>query len=926
MSCGVRGVLVWLGAVALLGARPLNAAAQEAAPAGPLGTIAGTVLDRSTGDPVIEAGVEVVGKGKTVRTDLDGRYTIRIAPGTYELRIFAPLFQGARLRTVVVRAGQLTTADASLLPSGQAGVEVVEVVAQAHKATEATQLLRRQKAAVVSDNVSAEVIKKSPDSDAAEIVQRVPAVTVVEDKFVFVRGLGERYTSAVLNGSRLPSTDPEKRVVPLDLFPAEFIESLSIIKSYTPDLPGDFSAGLVEIELREFPETRTLNLGLSTGGNSQTTFKRFRSYEGGTFDYFGAGAEFRELPGIFPEESVQFPPAPVQRRLVGSLRNIWGTEAITAAPNSGVNFSIGDSFGPFGITFGAAYTTEYKTRRDEIRRQVKNFDEIDAGVPGEDFLFDTSTFETRLGGVVSAAYKLTDNHRLTFRSLINRNSFDEVLTGRGRTTQTPDAQVDVTQLKYREEELAFGQLGGQHHWPWVDVDWRTALARTTQEVPDTRNVVYFLRPGQEPTFSNDSAGGLRVFTSLEEILTDSALDVTVPFTTRLPLTDVWSGLKAKLKFGPAYAFRDREYVPRLFRYFSNQSLPSEELLDPRNAGALYQFGEITQPRDNFAATQEIIGGYGMLDLPIVRDRLRFVGGVRMEYSLIRIDTFDDAANPQHLRKRNLDPLPGGNLIYSPRSDMNVRLSYSRSVSRPEFRELTPALIPPLRGERALVGNPDLVQFNVESWDLRWEWFFAPGELVSFGVFYKDLDQPIERVVGGTIGSQLFDTFENTGQAELKGFEFEGRKNLGFVSPWLRHLSLVTNATYVESDVEIPPEPGVVLPNRALQGQAPFIINAVLDYTHPDWGTARLLYNTTGARITSVGGGIVPDIFEERRDQLDAVLIVPLKRFGIPLTAKLAAENLLDDRFEFTQETDRGTLIQNEYTTGIKVSFGLSYAF
>ncbi|HVM97561.1 MAG TPA: carboxypeptidase regulatory-like domain-containing protein, partial [Candidatus Acidoferrales bacterium] len=220
-------------------ARPFAVRAQQAPdPTAALGTVSGRVLDKSTGDAIIEAGVEVIQNGKRARTDLDGKYTIKLPPGEYELRIFAPLYQGTRLQKVVVKTNDTTRADASLAPEGKASVEVVEVVAQANKAAEATQLLERKRSAVVSDNVAAETIAKSPDRTAADAVKRVPAVTIQNNKFVFVRGLGERYSSALLNGSRLPSTDPNKRVVPLDLFPAEFIESLNILKSYTPDLPG----------------------------------------------------------------------------------------------------------------------------------------------------------------------------------------------------------------------------------------------------------------------------------------------------------------------------------------------------------------------------------------------------------------------------------------------------------------------------------------------------------------------------------------------------------------------------------------------------------------------------------------------------------------------------------------------------------------
>ncbi len=294
-----------VGCLVFVALVPVGAVAQQApAPAAGIGTIAGQVLDASSGDPIIEAGVEVIGTGKTARTDLDGKFTVKVPPGTYQVRFFAPLYTGARLDRIVVQPDKVTKADVTLSSGGQAGVEVVEVVADADKAAERTQLLRRQKAPVVSDNIAAETIKKSPDSDAAEVVARVPAVTVKDDKFVVVRGLGERYSSALLEGSRLPSSDPSKRVVPLDLFPADFIESISIVKTYTPDLPGDFSGGLADIRLVEFPEKLSYNLGVSTGGNTEATFQDFDTYKGGGFDYFGFDQNVRSLPSLIPDRNL----------------------------------------------------------------------------------------------------------------------------------------------------------------------------------------------------------------------------------------------------------------------------------------------------------------------------------------------------------------------------------------------------------------------------------------------------------------------------------------------------------------------------------------------------------------------------------------------------------------------------------------------
>jgi outer membrane receptor protein involved in Fe transport len=277
-----------------------------------------------------------------------------------------------------------------------------------------------------------------------------------------------------------------------------------------------------------------------------------------------------------------------------------------------------------------------------------------------------------------------------------------------------------------------------------------------------------------------------------------------------------------------------------------------------------------------------------------------------------------------VRKKNTDVLPGVNLVYSPRSDMNVRAAWSKSVSRPEFRELSPVIFPEPRTFRSLVGNPDIVESHIKNYDLRWEWFFSSGQLVSFGLFYKTLSKPIEIGVA-PIGSDLIDRFRNAEDGELKGFEFEGRKNFGFVSPRLNYVNFQTNVAYIQSNVKVPIEgtDQQTSTERELQGQSPFVVNAAIEYAHPEWGTARLLYNTAGRRIVSAGASGLPDFFEERRDQLDAVFVLPLKPLlGWPITGKLSVENILNTPTEVTL----GGNTQRRFLTGTKFSIGFSYSY
>lgn len=972
MPCRVgRGAACWLLCLGLMIARSPRLAAQEPAPPAGRGAITGDVVDAATARPIVGATVQIEGQpAMRKRTDVSGRFRLFVAPGTYQVRISAPAYGVTTLRDVTVDAGATVRADASLKPeprrtAGKSGVEVLEVTADVTESTEATQLLKRKMAPTVGDSLGADAISKTPDSDAAEVVTRVPAVTIKDNKFIIVRGLGERYSSALLNGSRLPSTDPNRRIVPLDIFPADFIESLTIVKTYTPDLPGDFSGGLVDIRIAEPPTRLTYGASLSLGFNTETTFQDFDTYDGYAGDWFTLGDGPRSLPDIFdqvfPSNGSTAPSTTQMRALVNSLPDNWNITSTTAPPNLGFNASVGNSWGPFGFNLAAVYGWKFSARRDEVVNGFGSEQEIENPSTAELFQYDDSTFETQLGSVLSMQYALSTEHKLLARALVNRQGIDQVLKGRG-----VDGQFDAetTQLPagsfYTTNQLGFGALEGLHHFSLLDIDWRASWAPSSQEVPDSKYYVYIQSP--EVPVPELGVSGLsqilepqRTWSTLSEFLQDYYVDATVPFRTRLPFTDVWRGLPAQFKTGANLALRDRSFLFQSYRISGNN--PQDQLDLTRQPDALLippNFSD-TGPllfdlleRQPFDASQEIIAGYGMFDLPLIEDRLRLIAGARLEYSYLTTSGLLPTAGTVQSRLNDLDPLPSVSLVYTPRDDMNIRGVFSETVSRPEFRELTPTQFTTLPGERRLQGNPFLVTSNITNYDLRWEWFLSPLELVSLGFFYKELENPIE-LVTAVETSALVDTFVNYDQASLWGFEIETRKDFNFAVPyarrvsWLRpiaahlaDLQLLINASVIESETseEFTAPPGFTIApvpgTQPLQGQSPFVINAALEYEDYRWGVFRLLYNTVGSTIVAKGvdvspgspTGVLPNIDSARRDQLDFVWLSEVSLFGTPFSTKFAVENILNDDFIETQ----GPRITNRYRTGVTFSTGISYSF
>jgi TonB-dependent receptor len=780
-----------------------------------------------------------------------------------------------------------------------------------------------------------------------------------------VRGLGERYSSALLNGSRLPSTDPNRRIVPLDLFPADFIESLNIIKTYMPDLPGDFSGGLVDIKIAEPPPHLTYGVNLSLGFNTETTFQDFQTYDGSTLDWFTMGQGSRDLPGfidqLFPDADTFDPTTTQMREMVASLPLNWNLHSMTAPPNFGIDGYVGSTYGPFGVNLAAVYGWKFKVHRNEAVNGFGSADDIEQN-KGQQFTYNRSTFETQLGAVLSTLYRLSNEHKLLGRALVNRKATDEVLNGSGfDLTDNADTLQLPTSSIYTADQLGLGALEGNHHFSWLDVDWRASWAPSQEDQPDAKFYIYTtnepgIRQAGLATSSQDAPQ--RTFANLTEFLQDYNVDLIKPFKTGLPFTNVWSGLPAQLKGGLNYTLRERDFLFQAFRndggdevsQLVDLTLAPDSLLIPQNfsnapAGPFSFFRFADEP---FDASQEIAAAYGMVDLPIVQDRLRFIGGARIEYSYIAASGQARGFGDVQTRINDLDPLPGVSLVYTPRDDMNVRAAYSQTVSRPEFRELTPTQFSTLPGERTLQGNPDLITADITNYDLRWEWFFTPLELVSLSFFYKQLENPIE-LVTATSTSELIDTFVNYDSADLYGFEIETRKDFNFAVPYARKVSwlksiapqladlqLLVNVSLIESETSqefTPPPNATIAPvpgSKPLQGQAPYVINATLEYEHYRWGVFRLLYNLVGPTIVAKGtdidpltaGGILPDIEQQQRNQLDFVWIGEVPVFDVPLSAKFAAENILNDRYLQTQ----GPRVTNFYREGVTFSVGVSYSF
>jgi outer membrane receptor protein involved in Fe transport len=732
----------------------------------------------------------------------------------------------------------------------------------------------------------------------------------------------------MLNNAMLPSPDPERRVVPLDLFPASLIDSIKVLKTYTPDLPGEFSGGLVQMETVEFPTAPTLRFGLSYGVNSRTTFKNFDTYRGGSNDFFGLDDGTRNIPGAIPPGSRLFPGSFTQeefQQFGRSFPNNWEpVQRSSMRPTQTYSISGGGTFGKLGIV-GAVTFSNTPQRYQELQRYLVNEGGGKAIIYTEypDFVSDVES--ARVGGVFNAALQLTPSNKLVVRNTLTRDSDKEARTFRGLNGGLSSV-IQNERLRWIERSLWSTGLEGEHLLSGLGnsfVHWQVTYSKSNRDEPDMREVIRsFNEDGSTPYLALPQSG-TRFYNGFDDKIYEPLVEIGKPF-----FTDSISGL---LKVGFRGTFRDRRFEARRFRFVPARlseldlDAPNNVLFGPENITPdLFQIRENTRGTDSYTADMDVYAGFAMIDLAL-GSRWRLVGGVRLEDATIRVNTIDPlvpGAVPAISELKNRDPLPGVNLIYSLTPQQNLRFGYGRTLSRPDFRELSPFDFVNVLGGFSFAGNPDLGRTKIDNFDVRWEWFFGGNQLVALSYFYKDFTDPIEVTIQPTTGD-LRQTYFNALGAKNQGIEVEFRRSLEFLHPKLRTFSLQSNFTVVGSNVELGEEQRGLLTSleRPLMGQSRYIYNFIAEWSRPQWrSNARFYTNYVSRRITDVGALGLPDIYQESNTFLDFVYQFDIKEGG-QWSVRFAAENLGDNHYHWTQ----ADILQRSYRLGRTFSVGTSFS-
>ncbi len=919
--------------------------------------ITGVVVDSDTDTPLVDVTIKVVDTNITVKTDETGAFSLELPAGTYTFQISAPFYNAAVLSDIEVNAQGLSKPLQVALEPQVIKLDAINMKVRLSQSGERGLLEKRMRSSRIEDSISTEEISKLPDSSAAQAIKRVTGVSIVGGKYVFVRGLGERYSNTLLNNVEIPSPEPNRRVVPMDIFPASLLASLQTVKTFSPDQPGGFAGGSVQVFTKDFPEALMMSLSLSTGFNTQATGTDGLTYPGGSLDFLGFDDGSRKLPEIIQEKADEIP---IRERgrftTTGFTRediqefgrafsNVWSPERHAIPANQGYKFSIGNSRTIFGKQFGYLGVISYGNSHS-YSTQVRKAFRIGLNEtlsPVTDYAVEESGHEVDWGSVINASLRFSPHHLLSLRTLTTHAAEDQTRTWEGFNA---DRNTDMrsARLRYVERQLFSGQLAGTHGFnfgepelqnaaaeenidsmemvlnqPDFSMEWRLTYSRAARDEPDTREVIYEDRGDGTYTFRDVTHSGSRFFFDLEDDEYNARAD------WKLVIRET-----GFFKFGGLLRNRDRSFDVRRFRFLPSDNVdtavdlssPPETLFQTENiAPRVFELRESTLATDNYLADHNIYSGYLMLDIPLTT-KWQVMTGLRLESSNQVVTTFDPFSpvlKPIKADLETLDLLPGLNLTYRLTERMNLRAAVSRTVTRPDFRELAPFEFTDFVGGRTILGNPDLERTLIDNYDFRWEVFpnTSGGGVVAISAFYKRFQKPIEQIIQPQAEVRI--TYENAEGANNYGLEFEARQNLSVLSPKLSAFSINTNAAFIASRVVLPEDVGIQTSSeRPLQGQCPYIINLSVGYEEPNWGiSSSVAYNIYGRRLSDVGNHGAPDVFEQPRGQLDMSFsrtVADTYKFSF------SAKNLLNPAVHFKQ----GEATSVSYKIGRSFSFGISY--
>ncbi|WP_375416931.1 TonB-dependent receptor domain-containing protein [uncultured Hymenobacter sp.] len=848
------------------------------------GSLTGKVTDKKTGEGVIGATVLVTGTTQAAPVDVQGSYELALDPGTYNITITYVGYKPLTFPGIVITSGAKTTLDA-VMAEDATSLSEVTVTGVKQTGTEVALIQDLKQSEVVVSGVSNDQIVRTLDRDAAEVVKRIPGVTVQSNNFIVIRGLAERYNTVLLNDALTPSAEVDTRSFSFDILPSSVIDRILIFKSGAPELQGEFGGGIVKVFTRNSVLENSTSLTVSGWARSTNTFKNgFLQSNHSSTDFLGFDNGQRELPGILGNLSPQTNSTEQQLAgLRGSLRNEFVPRSITSRPDLRISLGVNRKFEIGKVYVSNVTSISYANTQEQNTSLRQRFTTYDASNPGQlpgkvfDYQDTRSLSAVRLGIIHNYQVRLNDRNRVEFRNFFNQYGTDEVVRRQGLNLENSDPQErNDYALHYQSRSIYSGQLGGNHEVGpagRTTVTWAAGYNYVNRDEPDyrqnqqTRNYVQG-QPGElnplpfRVEINSVPTTSSRFYATLTENTYMGSGQLEYRFAGR----DTLSANQYKVRLGFYAEEKERNYNSRYFNYARGTSFdeagigsqPLETIFSPTNLNPTtgLVLRESTQAQDRYNGQNRLVAGY-LSGVAPLSERLNLSGGVRVEYNRKYLASPEAQTAPYEEVRTFM--LPSLNATYNFNDRSVLRAGVSESVNRPEFREVAEYQYYDFGNNFSVRGSNNLKTARIYNADLRYEFYPTRSELLSIGVFGKRFYDAIEQVTLSTTGSDLVLTYQNADRAYDVGVEVEARKSLIDLSEnrFLQRISFVLNASLIRSRVDLDTtlldNRKFALSNRPLQGQSPYVVNLGVFYQDDEahWQVSAQ-YNIIGPRIAFVG--------------------------------------------------------------------------
>lgn len=903
--------------------------------------LSGKVINTQN-ESIAGATIKIGSTGVGTSTNQNGNYTISLNTGQrYEIEVSAVGYLPKIISDIEVEQGTVTNLDI-ILENKNTSMEGVVVTAKrttVRMETAASVIQFQKNTNTVASVVSAETIRRSPDKNTGDVLKRTPGASLQDGKFLIVRGLADRYNSAMLNGILLTSTEPDRKTFAFNLIPSAIIDNIIINKAYVPEYPGEWSGGLIQVNTKDIPSKNFLNVQIGTGFNAQTIGKDFYKSKGGKWDWLGIDDGSRALPSSYVSKT-QFDQLPREQKIaIGKeLPNSWVANRVSAPQDASIQINGGMNTTLFGKKAGLALGLLYnKSNRfqDLVNRQnTFSGTQFDQNYNYKDDRFNQ---EIMMGAIATASLQLNNLNTISFKSIVNVNTHNYT-TNRSGNDMVRGNEVMANEFTFKQNTFLTTQLIGEHSIiAPLKFRWYGSFNILDCQSPDQKRIQYTRTSGTQAPYSLlisnslSQESGSRIFQDLSDYIYTIGGDLSYYFNML--------SQRQTLKGGYMLQVKDRLYDAKLFANYlprDNAALRqqhADKVFAPENFGDgsatsnMFAFDAIRGTNFRYMANTILNAGYLQFDNQFSRS-MRVVWGARIEYYDQLVGS-TKASDPRHVHSTVFDILPGVNATYKINKTTNLRLSASQTVIRPELRELSFLNLYDFELNASIQGNPLLKRSKNTNVDFRYEVYPRVGEVFTVGLFYKLFKDPIEQMFSeGSGGASTF-SFQNPERANAYGAEVEYRRRLDFVD-FLQNFTIQANASYIFSRIK----DSTFQIDRPLQGQSPYLINIGLLYDRPEKGiNATLLFNQIGHRIYLVGdltaGAGSPDIYEAPRPVLDFQF--SKKILDKKAEIRLNVSDIINQTQYFYQNaTDKTSFQKNEdayrFTRKYGTSFSISFNY